>query len=78
MQSYNRRRGWSGFGIAPYDPSLTPPDESEFHLCGSVTAPISQDNRFGVINSEIPAGRCAVLRHQGAHEVLTRLKGFTG
>lgn len=61
------------YGIAPHDPVLTPPDEFEFHICGSITAQISQDNCFGVINSEIPAGRCALLRHQGSHEALTDL-----
>lgn len=61
------------YGIAPHDPTLTPPDEFEFHICGTVTSPIIEDNRFGVINSDIPAGRCAVLRHQGSHDALTGL-----
>ncbi|MDF7647179.1 AraC family transcriptional regulator [Erwiniaceae bacterium L1_54_3] len=61
------------FGVAPHDPTLTPPDGFEFHLCGSVDEPIPEDNVFGVINSAIPGGRCAVLRHQGSHDALTEL-----
>ncbi|VTN11575.1 DNA gyrase inhibitor [Raoultella terrigena] len=26
-----------------------------------------------MVNSDIPAGRCAVLRHQGSHDALTGL-----
>ena len=61
------------FGVAPYDPTSTPPDVFEFRICGAVTSPIPQANSFGVVNSEIPAGRCAVLRHQGSHDALTEL-----
>lgn len=61
------------YGIAPHDPTLTIPDEFEFHICGTVTSPIEENNRFGVINSVIPAGRCALLRHQGSHDALTGL-----
>lgn len=61
------------YGVAPHDPASTAPDGFEFHICGTVTSLISEDNRFGVINSEIPAGRCALLRHQGSHDALTEL-----
>lgn len=61
------------FGVAPYDPRTTSPDEFEFRICGSVSAEIAEDNAFGVVNSVIPAGRCAVLRHQGSHDALTAL-----
>lgn len=61
------------YGIAPHDPSLTVADEFRFHICGTVTAAIPEDNGFGVVNSEIPAGRCALVRHQGSHDTLTDL-----
>lgn len=61
------------FGVAPHDPTSTPPEVFEFRICGTVTSPIPEDNSFGVVNSEIPAGRCAVLRHQGSHDALTEL-----
>jgi AraC family transcriptional regulator len=61
------------YGLAPDDPATTPSDEFAFHICGTVTSPIAEDNRFGVVNSDIPAGRCAVLRHQGSHDALTGL-----
>lgn len=60
-------------GVAPHDPTSTQPDAFVFHICGTVTSPIPEDNVFGVVNSEIPAGRCAVLRHQGSHDALTEL-----
>ncbi|QZY95440.1 AraC family transcriptional regulator [Pantoea dispersa] len=61
------------FGIAPHDPASTPAADFQYHLCGSVTAPINEDNAFGVVNSTIPGGRCAVLRHHGSHSTLTEL-----
>lgn len=56
------------FGIAPLDPATTPPEAFRFDLCGSVTAPIPEDNAYGVVNGWMPAGRCARLRHVGAHD----------
>ena len=38
-----------------------------------MSAPINEDNAFGVVNSTIPGGRCAVLRHHGSHSALTEL-----
>lgn len=58
------------YGVAPLDPATTKPDDFRFDFCGTVTAPISEDNPFGVINGVIPAGRCAVLRHHGSHDSL--------
>lgn len=58
------------YGIAPHDPATTKAEEFRWDVCGSITAPISEDNPFGVINSIIPAGRCAVLRHHGSHDLL--------
>ena len=37
-----------------------------FTLCGSVEAPVAEDNEWGVKNALIPAGRCAVVRHRGS------------
>lgn len=61
------------FGVAPHDPVSTPAADFQYHLCGSVTAPVNEDNAFGVVNSTIPGGRCAVLRHHGSHSALTEL-----
>jgi len=58
------------YGIAPDDPATTPPEAFRFDICGSVHSPIDEDNPFGVINGIIPAGRCAVLRHRGSHDLL--------
>jgi len=58
------------YGIAPHDPVTTKAEDFCFYFCGTVKAPISEDNPFGVINGVIPAGRCVVLRHNGSHDSL--------
>ncbi|EIO3099510.1 GyrI-like domain-containing protein, partial [Salmonella enterica] len=50
-------------------PQTTPPDQFRFDICGSVHQPIAE-NDVGVVNSEIPGGRCAVVRHQGSLDSL--------
>lgn len=62
--------GSQTFGIAWHDPQSTPPAEFRFDICGSVSQAVPE-NAFGVVNSEIPAGRCAVVRHQGALDTLS-------
>lgn len=59
------------YGIAPLDPGTTRAEDFYFDICGSVLQPIAEDNPYGVRNGLIPGGRCAVLRHQGAHDRLT-------
>ncbi|WP_100657402.1 AraC family transcriptional regulator [Alteromonas flava] len=54
------------FGIPYSDPETTPADEFRWDVCGSVTSSIP-DNRYGVKNGAIAAGRYAVLQHQGSH-----------
>lgn len=58
------------FGIAWHDPDTTPPETFRFDICGSVERPIPR-NDVGVINGEIPAGRCAVVRHHGSLDSLS-------
>jgi AraC family transcriptional regulator len=55
------------FGIAYDNPQTTEPEKFQFGICGSVKKEIP-DNFQGVQNSVIPAGRCAVVRHQGSHD----------
>lgn len=57
------------FGIPHSDPNTTDPKYFHWDVCGSVVAPVP-DNDFGVINSEIPGGRCAVVRHKGSHTTM--------
>jgi AraC family transcriptional regulator len=58
------------YGVAPHDPATTKAEDFRFDFCGTINAAIDESNPFGVINSIIPAGRCAVLRHQGSHDAL--------
>ena len=55
------------FGIPHGNPRTAEPDSYRFGICGSVTAPIPE-NSYGVKNSVIPDGRCAVVRHRGSHD----------
>ena len=54
------------YGIAYDDPATTAPEHFRFDICGTVAA-IVPSNPQGVINKVIPGGRCAVVRHVGAH-----------
>jgi AraC family transcriptional regulator len=54
------------FGIVYDNPETTAPEKFRFDICGSVTEDVPP-NRQGVIGKEIPAGRCAVVRHLGSH-----------
>ena len=64
------------YGVAPHDPETTKADDFRFDFCGTVNAPINEDNLFGVTNSTIPAGRCAVLRHHGSHDSLGEIARY--
>jgi AraC family transcriptional regulator len=56
-------------GLVYGDPDTVEPAAFRFDICGSVTSEVPP-NRQGIVNKVIPAGRCAVLRHLGAHERL--------
>jgi AraC family transcriptional regulator len=55
------------FGIAYDNPETTETEKFRFDICGSVTENVP-DNLQGVVNSVIPGGRCAVVRHVGSHD----------
>ena len=55
------------YGLAYDDPKTTEAEKFRFDICGSVVAEVP-DNPQGVINKEIPGGRCATVRHTGSHE----------
>lgn len=57
------------YGIAWHDPSSVPAETFRFDICAVVSQEIP-DNTFGVQNSEIPGGRCAVVRHQGSLDAI--------
>lgn len=61
--------GGDTFGIVYNDPETTTPEQFHFDICGSVTAPIPE-NDLGVITKVIPEGRCAVIRHIGSRDQL--------
>ena len=55
------------YGVPYQDPKTVPPEEFRFDICGSVNGPVPP-NPQGVINKDIPGGKCAVVRHKGSHE----------
>ena len=67
--SWRRANGFSPqnsetYGIFYSDPRSLVTEEETYGVCGTVTEDIS-DNEFGVVNSALPAGRCAVVRQIG-------------
>jgi AraC family transcriptional regulator len=57
------------FGVAHSNPEAVPVQEFHFDICGEVDAEIAE-NTHGLINKEIPAGRCARVRHIGSHDTI--------
>lgn len=57
------------FGVVFNDPNSVAPEDFRFDICGVVSEPVPQ-NPQGVVTKEIPAGRCAVLRHVGSRDAL--------
>lgn len=55
------------FGIAYSDPRTTPPEDFRFDICGEVFGDVPK-NAQGVIAKAIPAGPCAIIRHNGSHD----------
>jgi len=59
------------YGLAYDDPKTTEATKFRFDLCGSVNSDVPP-NTQGVITKIIPGGRCALLRHLGAHEEMNQ------
>ena len=57
------------YGIPYSDPDQTPEDAFQFDIAGSVTQAVPE-NEFGVQNAELPAGRYAVIHHEGSHDTM--------
>ena len=55
------------YGIHYTDPNTTLPEQHHVDFCVSYDKPVL-DNPYGIINSKIPAGRCAVTRHLGSRQ----------
>jgi len=56
------------FGIPHSDPNQTPEGQFRWDVCGSIEQDIPE-NEFGVVNSKIPAGKCAVVRRLGTQDL---------
>lgn len=57
------------FGIVYDDPDIVAPRDFRFDICGTVAQDVPA-NLYGVLTKRIPGGRCAVVRHLGAHDGL--------
>lgn len=59
------------WGVSWDDPAATPAEDFRFDICGTVNQAVPE-NAFGVVNGEIPGGRCAVVRHHGSLDTLAQ------
>ena len=57
------------YGIPHADPEQVPEEDFVFDIAGSVTEPVPA-NDFGVLNGQLPAGRYAVIHHEGSHDTI--------
>jgi AraC family transcriptional regulator len=57
------------FGIIYSDPDNTEPAEFRFDVCGELKNPL-ESNQAGVIEKKLPAGRHAVIRHEGSLDTI--------
>lgn len=58
------------YGIHYSDPASTLPEDYRLDICVSVGSPVAA-NPEGVVTKEIPAGRCARVRHLGSRDHVT-------
>ena len=63
------------FNLLYDDPNETSPEQYRMDLCAATERAIGE-NRFGVVEKTIPAGRCAVLRHVGSDDLLGDAIGY--
>ncbi len=57
------------YGLHYSDLANTLPENYRFDICVSVSEPV-KENPQGVITKEIPAGRCALIRHEGGRDYI--------
>ncbi|REL29318.1 AraC family transcriptional regulator [Thalassotalea euphylliae] len=57
------------FNLVYDDSRITPPEAYRFDVCCQVDTDI-QANEQGVVGKEIPAGKCAKIRHVGSEDTL--------
>lgn len=58
------------FGLAYDDPTAIESKDFRFDICCSVPGSIPENSQ-GLISKILPGGRCAKIRHLGAHEKMT-------
>lgn len=63
------------FNIIYDDPSVVEPDKYRCDICASIKSDVKENN-YGVITKSIPAGRCAVIRHIGSDDGLSKIVNY--
>ena len=51
------------------DPTITAPEDYRFDICCAIDTPVAA-NSYKIVNKVIPAGVCAVLRHNGSDDTI--------
>lgn len=57
------------FNLIYDDPSTVSPDDYRMDICCAVKSPIELNDQ-GVINKQIPQGKCAMIRHIGSDDTI--------
>lgn len=63
------------FNLVYDDPNTTAPEDYRFDLCCSIEQS-AEPNDYGVIDSVIPAGKCARVRHTGSDDAIGIVVNF--
>ena len=63
------------FNLIYDDPAITAPENFRFDIACSIEHPITS-NDFNVVNKEIPAGKCAFVRHIGSDDTIGLVVDF--
>ncbi len=57
------------FNLVYDDPTTTAAEDYRFDLCCAVDNPV-EENAYGVFAKQMPAGKCALIRHLGSDDGL--------
>ncbi|MCF2949125.1 AraC family transcriptional regulator [Paraglaciecola aquimarina] len=63
------------FNLVYDDPNVTAPEDYRFDICCSSDHKV-EPNNHGVVNKEIPSGKCAVVRHVGSDDSIGVVVNF--
>ena len=63
------------FNLVYDDPDTAEPKYYRFDLCAAINTDV-EENEYGIVNRQIPAGRCALVRHIGSDDALGEVVNY--